>query len=144
MDDSVGESAAYFRAGTPVPDDELIALSTAARAGGQRWVHIAVAGGVTTIRDTDGIVSLPSGRIRRTGAGLLYRATQCAVERVVGSRSYPRLTWPCASCGRPLTPNARVGRRAYHRALAGQSRRSARLGPQLADGVAIAGRTMRV
>ena len=82
MDDPVIELAAYFRARIPVPDDELIRLTSAARAGGHSWAGIAAACGVTTVRDTDGIVSLPSGRIPHTGAGLLYRATQGAVERV--------------------------------------------------------------
>lgn len=110
MDYAVTELAAYFRARTPVPDDDLIRLTSAARAGGHGWAGIAAACGVTTSRDTDGIVSGPGGRIPHTGAGLLYRATQGAVERVTGSRRYPPLTWPCASCGRQVTDRAGAGR----------------------------------
>lgn len=110
VDDAVTELAAYFRARTPVPDDELIRVTSAARAGGHSWAHIAAACGVTTSRDTDGIVSLPSGRIPHTGAGLLYRAAQGTVERVTGSRRYPPLTWPCASCGQQVTDRASAGR----------------------------------
>lgn len=110
MDDAVTELAAYFRARTPVPDDELIRLTSAARAGGHTWFGIAAACGVKTSRDADGIVSLPSGRIPQTGAGLLYRAAQGAVERVTGSRRYPPLTWPCACCGRQVADRATTGR----------------------------------
>jgi hypothetical protein len=110
MDDAVTELAAYFRARTPVPDGELIRLTSAARAGGHSWAGIAAACGVTTSRDADGIVSGPGGRIPHTGAGLLYRVAQGAVERVTGSRRYPPLTWPCASCGRQVTDRAATGR----------------------------------
>jgi hypothetical protein len=41
MDDAVTELAAYFRARTLVPDDELIRLTSAARAGGHSWAAIA-------------------------------------------------------------------------------------------------------
>ena len=110
MDNAVTELAAYFRARTPVPDDELIRLTSSARAGGHSWTATAAACGISTSQDTDGIVSLPSGRIPRTGAELLYRATQGAVERVTGSRRYPPLTWPCASCRRQITDRAGAGR----------------------------------
>lgn len=65
---------------------------------------------VTTSRGTDGIVSGQSGRIPHTGAGLLYGATQGAVERVTGSSRYPPLTWWCANCGRQVTDRAGAGR----------------------------------
>jgi hypothetical protein len=106
MDAAVTELAAYFRARTPVPDGELIRLTSAARAGGHTWAGIAAGCGVKTSPDTGSVVSLPSGRIPHTGAGLLYRAAQGAVERVTGSRRYPPLTWPCASCGRQATDRA--------------------------------------
>jgi hypothetical protein len=110
MDDAVTELAAYFLARAPVPDGELIRLTAAARAGGHRWAGIAAACGVTTSRDTDGIVSGQSGRIPHTGAGLLYGATQGAVDRVTGSRRFPPLIWRCADCGRQVTDRAGAGR----------------------------------
>ena len=36
MDDPAAELAAYFQARTPVPDEELIRLTSAARGAGQR------------------------------------------------------------------------------------------------------------
>lgn len=65
---------------------------------------------VNTSRDIDGIVSGPGGRIPHTGAGLLYRATQGAVERVTGSGRYPPPTGPCGSCSRQVTDRADTGR----------------------------------
>jgi hypothetical protein len=110
MDDPATELAAYFRARRPVPDGELIRLTSAARSAGHNWAGIAAACGVLRHRDIGGIVSLPGGRIPHTGAGLLYRATQNAVERLIGSRRYPPLTWKCADCRQPVTDRAGTGR----------------------------------
>jgi hypothetical protein len=43
MENPAAELAAYFRARTPVPDQELIRLTRAARAGGHSWASIAAA-----------------------------------------------------------------------------------------------------
>ena len=70
MDDPAAELAAYFQARTPVPDKELILLTSAARAAGHSWVGIAAACQVRRRQDTEGIVFGPGGRISQTGAGL--------------------------------------------------------------------------
>lgn len=69
----------------------------------------AIACGVLRHGDIEGIVSLPGGLIPHTGAELLYRATQHAVERSTGSRRYPPLTWQC-DCGQRVTDRAGTGR----------------------------------
>jgi hypothetical protein len=84
MDDAVTELAGYFRARAPVPDGELIRLTAAARAGGHRWASIAAACGVTTSRDTDGIVS------EQIAAGLALRCwTPDAAQLPWVQHAYP-------------------------------------------------------
>ena len=109
MDDPAAGLAAYFQARTPVPDQELIQLTSAARAGGHSWASIAAACQVRRRQDTQRIVFGPGGTTPHTGAGLLYQATQSAVERVAGRR-YPPLTWHCADCGQRVTDRAGAGR----------------------------------
>jgi hypothetical protein len=110
MEDPAAELAAYFQARAPVPDQELIRLTCAARAGGHSWASIAAACQVRRRQDTVGIVFGPGGMTPHTGAGLLYQATQGAVERVTGSRRCPPLTWHCADCGQQVTDRAGAGR----------------------------------
>jgi len=110
MDDPAAELAAYFQARTPVPDEELIRLTSAARAGGHSWASVAAACQIRRHRDTEGIVFGPGGRTPHTGAGLLYQATQGAVERVTGGRRYPPLAWQCADCGQLVSDRAGAGR----------------------------------
>jgi hypothetical protein len=110
MDDPAAELAGYFQARTPVPDQELIQLTRAARAAGHSWASIAAACQVRRRQDTRGIVFGPGGTTPHTGAGLLYQATQGAVERVTGGRRYPPLTWHCADCGQQVTDRAGAGR----------------------------------
>jgi len=99
MDDPAAELAAYFRAKRPVPDAELIALTSAARSAGHNRASIAAACQVMRSRDAYGIVSLPGGPTPPSGAWMLYRATQNAVEQATGSRRWPPLIWPCTECG---------------------------------------------
>ena len=87
MDDPAAELAAYFQARTPVPDQELIQFTGAARTAGHSWASIAAACQVQRRQDFEGIVSAPGGRTPHSGAGLLYQATQGAVERV--TRCWP-------------------------------------------------------
>jgi len=54
------ELAAYFRARTPVPDEELIRLTSAARGDGHSWASIAAACQVRRRQDIQGIVFGPS------------------------------------------------------------------------------------
>jgi hypothetical protein len=110
VDDPAAELAAFFRARRPVPDEELIRLTRAARAAGHNWASIAAACQVKHGRDSYGIVSLPGGRTPHTGAGVLYAATQNAMEHVTGSRRWPPLTWLCTECGRQVTDRAGAGR----------------------------------
>lgn len=109
MDDPVAELAAYFAATQPVPDAELIRLTSAARSAGHIWASIAAACLVRRSQDTYGIVSLPSGRAPHNGAWVLYRATQHAMQHI-GSRQWPRLTWHCTECGQQVTDRAGAGR----------------------------------
>jgi hypothetical protein len=45
VDEALAELAAYFRRRAVVPDQELVRLTVAARAGGSRWDAIAAACG---------------------------------------------------------------------------------------------------
>jgi hypothetical protein len=110
VDDAVTELAAYFQTRTRVLDAELIRLTRAARAAGASWAAIAAACGVTSSQDMHGVVSGFDGSVPRTAAGLLFGATQYAVEKLTGSRRYPPLTWPCPACGHQVTDRAATGR----------------------------------
>jgi len=110
MDDPAAELAAYFQARTPVPDEELIRLTSAARGAGHSCADIAAACQVQRRQDTGGVVFGPGGRTAHTGAGLLYQATQGAVERSTGSRRYPPLARHCADCGQQVIDRAATGR----------------------------------
>jgi hypothetical protein len=67
--DPVAELATYFQSKNKVPDEDLIRLTRAARVAGRSWEAIAATCGVRTSRDTDGVVSGPSGIIPSTGEG---------------------------------------------------------------------------
>jgi hypothetical protein len=54
MDDPAAVLAAYFQARTPVPDEELIRLTSAARGDGHSWASIAAACQVRRRQDTKG------------------------------------------------------------------------------------------
>src|SRR5512142_931823 len=100
VDEPLAELAAYFRARTRLPDDELARLTLAARASGSRWDAIAATCGVTTHQDLTGVIYWITGD---TGAELLFSATQQAVRKLTGSeRRYPPLTWTCAGCGQQV------------------------------------------
>jgi hypothetical protein len=65
MNEALGELAAYFRAKTRLPDEELARLTLAARAAGSRWDDIAAACGINTCKDLAGVVYRITGHRRR-------------------------------------------------------------------------------
>ena len=108
MDEPLAELAAYFRAKTRLPDEELARLALAARAAGSRWDVIAAICGVTTYKDLAGVIYRNTGD---TGAELLFSATQDAVRQLTGSARYHApLTWACAGCGQQVTEREPAGR----------------------------------
>jgi hypothetical protein len=108
VNEPLAELAAYFRAKTRLPDEELARLTLAARAAGSRWNDIAAACGVTTYKDLADVIYRITGE---TGAELLFSATQEAVRQLAGSeRRYLPLTWACAGCGQQVTDRAPAGR----------------------------------
>jgi hypothetical protein len=72
--------ADYFQSSSVVPDEDLVLLTAAARAGSSRCEAIAAACGVQTHEDTAGVVCQPSGIIPGTAARLLFRASQYSAE----------------------------------------------------------------
>jgi hypothetical protein len=109
----VTELAAYFQSKTRVPDEDLVRLTSAARAAGGNWEAIAATCGVREFRDAAGIVSQPSGIISNGPADLLFQATQRSLEKLSGSHRYPALTWPCPGCQQQVTDRAATGRPAH-------------------------------
>jgi hypothetical protein len=61
VDEPLAELAAYFRAKTRLPDEELARLTLAARAAGSRWDAIAAICGVTTYKDLAGVIYRNTG-----------------------------------------------------------------------------------
>ena len=111
MDEALTELAAYFRARAPVPDQELIRLTAAARAGGSRWDVIAAACGIRSYQDIAGIISPACWEDSETGAALLFGSTQYSLHRLTASTSYfPPLNWDCPGCGQQVTDRAPAGR----------------------------------
>lgn len=51
MDEPLAELAGYFRRKARLPDEELIRLTAAARAGGSRWDVMAAACGIQSYQD---------------------------------------------------------------------------------------------
>ena len=91
-----------------MPDQELIRLAAAARAGGNRWEAMAAACGIQTYQDLAGVMYRITGG---TGAELLFAATQFAIGQVTGSRNYySPLTWICPDCRCQVTDRAPAGR----------------------------------
>jgi hypothetical protein len=108
VDEPLAELAGYFRRRARLPDQELIRLTAAARAGGNRWEAMAVACGIQTYQDLAGVIYRIIGD---TGAELLFAATQFAIGQVTGSRNYySPLTWVCPDCRCQVTDRAPVGR----------------------------------
>jgi hypothetical protein len=90
MDESLIELAAYVRRKTWLPDQDLVRLTIAARAG----VIYRITG--------------------ETGAELLFSATQYALEKLTGTeRRYPPVIWTCPHCRRQVTDRAPGGRPAH-------------------------------
>ena len=111
MDKPLAELAGYFRRKARVPDEELIRLTAAARAGGCRWEGLAAVCGIRTYQDLAGVIYRITGE---TGAELLFSATQYAVGQVTGSRDYyPPLAWACPHCGCQVIDRAPIGRPAH-------------------------------
>lgn len=108
--DPVTELATFFASKTTVPDEDLVRLTSAARAAGHRWAAIAAACGITTSQDTYGVITQPGGASATTPAEFLFLGIQHATENLTGSRRYPPLTWPCPTCRRQVTDRAPVGR----------------------------------
>jgi hypothetical protein len=108
VNEPLAELAAYFRARTRLPGEELARLTLAARGAGSRWDAIATACGVRTYKDLAGVIYRITGE---TGAELLFSATQNAIEQVTGSeRRFPPLTWTCSECAQQVTDRAAAGR----------------------------------
>ncbi len=111
MEEALAELAAYFRAESAVPDEDLVRLTAAARAGGRRWDAIAAA---CRVRRDTGITGIISPALRDgcdTGPQLLFRAAQNATRKLTASSScFPPLTWPCPGCGQQVTDRAATGR----------------------------------
>ncbi len=110
VDEALAELADYFRRWCEPPDTELVRLAAAARAAGCRWEVIAAACDTRDDPDPDpaAVVYRPFGLIPGQGAGPLFRVTQHAVQKLIGSDSgyYVPLTWPCPGCGRQVTDRA--------------------------------------
>jgi RNase P subunit RPR2 len=108
VEDSLAHLAACFQRRSKLPEEDLVRVTSTARAAGSRWDDIAAACGVRTYEDLAGVVYRITGE---TGAELLFSATQYAVEQLTGSqRRYPPLTWTCPGCGRQVTDRAAEGR----------------------------------
>lgn len=113
MGHAEAELAGYFARKSMVPDEKLIELTSAARTAGSTWPAIAAACGVQAYVDLAGVTGQPSGVFPSTGAGLLFRATQYALQKVTGGRRYPPLTWNCLDCGQRVTDRTATGRPAH-------------------------------
>jgi hypothetical protein len=74
VDEPLTELAAYFRRDARLPDQELIRLTAAARAGGSQWDNIAAACGIKTYNDLGGVIYRFTGGNRRGAAVLCYPA----------------------------------------------------------------------
>lgn len=97
MNEPLAELAGYFRRKARMPDQELIRLTAAARAGGSRWEGMAAVCGIRTYQDLAGVIYRIADE---TGAELLFSATQYAVGQFTGSRNYySPLAWACPHCG---------------------------------------------
>ena len=96
MDESLAELAGYFHRKARLPDQELIGLTAAARAGGSRWDVMAAACRIQTYQDLARVIYRVTGE---TGAELLFSATQYAIGQVTGSRDYySPVIWACPQC----------------------------------------------
>jgi hypothetical protein len=111
VNEPLAELAAYFRSKSPVPDEDLVRLTAAARAGGSRWADIAGACGVHTSKDITGIVSPAVWHTSDPGSELLFASTQYSLHKLTGSKGYfPPLHWDCPSCAQQVTDRAADGR----------------------------------
>ena len=104
MNEPLAELAGYFRRKARLPDEELIRLTAAARAGGSRWEVMAAACGIRTYKDLARVIFRITGD---TGAELLFSATQYAIGQFTGSRNYySPPVWACPDCGAQVTDRA--------------------------------------
>ena len=111
MDEPLARLAAYFRRKSRLPAQDLVRLTEAARAAGNRWDGIAAACGVTASTDLRGTLYCHGGQ---TGAEMLYCATQDAVRELTGTQHYyPPLTWSCPQCRQQITDRGPAGRPAH-------------------------------
>ena len=110
VDEPLVELAAYFGTRTPVPDQELIRLTTAARKACRRWDAIAAACAIRSYKDIAGVVSPACWDDSDTGAALLFGSAQYSLHKLTGSQSYfPPLRWDCPGCGQEVTDRAPAG-----------------------------------
>ena len=58
-----------------MPDDDLVRLTSAARAAGRSWSAIAATCGVRVRQDTCGVITQPGGIGAETAAALLFLGT---------------------------------------------------------------------
>ena len=100
MDEPLTELASCFGREARLPDQELVRLTAAARAGGSRWEAIA-AGGVNSCTDLGGVIYRITGE---TGAEPLFYATRYAVEPLTGTQR--RAAGHRPRPGRPACPRA--------------------------------------
>jgi hypothetical protein len=88
VDDPVAELAVYFQRKAMVPDDDLVGLTSAARAAGRSWSAIAAMCGVRVRQDTYEVITQPGGIGAETAAALLFLGTRHALEQLADSRRY--------------------------------------------------------
>ena len=112
MEEPLAELAGYSRAGSQVPDTDLVQLTAAARTAGHRWDAIAAACDNGTGQDIPGVIRQQYWISPAVGPGPLFSATQRAARNLAGHEAscYRPLTWPCPGCGNQVTDLAPGGR----------------------------------
>ena len=115
MDEPLAELEACFRTRSRVPDQELVRLAAAARAGGHRWDAIADACDRGPGKDIPEVIRQQYWIRPDFGPGPLFSATRRAVRNLGGRQTgcYAALTWPCPGCGQQVTDLAAAGRPVY-------------------------------
>jgi hypothetical protein len=112
MEEPLAELAGYSRAGSQVPDTDLVRLTAAARTAGHRWDAIAAACDNGPGQDIPGVIRQQYWISPAVGPGPLFSATPRAARNLAGREAscYRPLTWPCPGCGNQVTDLAPGGR----------------------------------